>query len=89
MKEHLAEVDIGKSTPKNFWWCAAVSCCFLEFRLIGRVMSAETDTCAEGRPVEDTGCLEGINRTQKTVTEAELGLPIGFDVQCLWILSLL
>jgi hypothetical protein len=41
-------------------WCAAVSCRFNRLRLIGRVMSAETDACTEARrvlqarPVEDS-----------------------------------
>jgi hypothetical protein len=42
-----------ESTPKNFWWCAAVSCHFCGFGLIGRVKSAEIDSHAEARPVED------------------------------------
>ena len=33
--------SIERNTPKNFWWCAAVFCCFLRLRLIGKVMSAE------------------------------------------------
>lgn len=45
---------IDRNSPKNFWWCVAVSYHFHGLRLIGRVMSAETDTCAEARPVEDT-----------------------------------
>jgi hypothetical protein len=40
-----------RETPKNFWWCAAVSCCFLGLGLIGRVMSAETNARAEERLV--------------------------------------
>jgi len=43
-----------KRTKKTFCCCAAVSCCFCELGLIGRVMSAETDSSAEARPVEDT-----------------------------------
>ena len=39
---------------KNVWWCGAVSRCFCRLWLIDRVTSAETDTCAETRPVEDT-----------------------------------
>jgi hypothetical protein len=27
-----------RKTPRNFWWCAAVFCCFCRLRLIGRVM---------------------------------------------------
>ena len=48
--------------------------------------SSETDTDAEARsvltwPMEDMGCLEGINRT-------ELGLLIELAVQHLLVLSL-
>lgn len=39
---------------KNFWCCAAVSCPFFTLGVIGRVMSAETATHDEARPVEDT-----------------------------------
>ena len=45
------------------------------------MMSAETDTCAEARPVEDTGYLEDINRTPETIMEAEIGLLIKLAVQ--------
>ena len=44
--------------------------------------------CAEARPVEDTWCLEGINRTQWTVTGAELGFLIELAVQRLWVSGL-
>ena len=71
---------------KKFWWCAMASCCFHRLWLIGRVMSPETDTRAEARPVEDMWCLEGINRTQWRVMEAELGLLIELVVQCLLVL---
>jgi hypothetical protein len=50
-------------------------------------MSAETDTHAEARPVQDTWYLEGINRTQRTVMVAELNL-IELAVQRLWVSSL-
>jgi hypothetical protein len=33
-----------RNTPKNFWWCAAVSCRFQGLGPISRVISAETDT---------------------------------------------
>ena len=46
--------SIERSAPKIFWWCAAVSCRFCGLRLVGRVMSAETDARAEARHVEDT-----------------------------------
>jgi hypothetical protein len=46
-------------------------------------MSAETDPCAKTRLMEDMRCLEGINRTRWTVTEAELGLLMELAVQCL------
>jgi hypothetical protein len=81
---HLSELHREKYS-KNFWWCAAVSCHFHGFRLIGRVMSAETDTCAEIRPVEDTWCSECINRTWGTVTMVELGLLIELALQCLLV----
>ena len=45
---------IERNTPKSFWWFAAVLCCFCRLGLIGRVMSAETDSYAEARPVEDS-----------------------------------
>ena len=40
---------------QNFWWCAAVCCCFCGLRLIGRVMSTETDT-----RTETDSCIKGI-----------------------------
>jgi hypothetical protein len=46
--------SIERNAPKNFCWCAEASCHFLRLRLIGRVMSAETDSHGEARPVEDT-----------------------------------
>jgi hypothetical protein len=47
-------------------------------------LHAETDTCAEARPVE--GAFgESIKRTRRTVMEAELGLLIELPVQCLFI----
>jgi hypothetical protein len=46
---------------KSFWWYVSASCCFQGLRLIGRVMSAETDAHAEARPAENMWCLEGIN----------------------------
>jgi hypothetical protein len=49
-----------KQNKKNFWWCEAVSCCLLGLGLIGRVMSAETDACAEARPLEDAVMSGGI-----------------------------
>jgi hypothetical protein len=60
-------------------------CHFCGLRVIGRMMTAETDTWAEARPTEDMGYLEGINRTQQMVTEAELGLLVQVAVQCLWV----
>jgi hypothetical protein len=65
---------IERNAPKNFWWCAAASWCFQGLGLIGRVMPAETGDCAEARHVEDTWSMEGLNRTWRTVAEAELGL---------------
>lgn len=53
-----------------------VSWRFHTLGLIGRMMSAETEARFEARHVEDTCCLEDINRTRGTVTEAELGLLI-------------
>lgn len=44
--------------------------------------------CVEAKHVEDTWCLEGINRTQQTVTETELDLMVQLAVQCLWVSSL-
>jgi hypothetical protein len=40
--------------PKHFWWCVIVLfvfCLFCGLWLINRVMSAETDICAETRHV--------------------------------------
>jgi hypothetical protein len=51
-------------------------------------MLDETDPRTEARLAEDMSCLEGIDRTQWTVTEAELGLLIELAVECLWELSL-
>jgi len=34
-----------RNTPKTFWCCTAVSYCFFRLGLIGRVMSAEADSC--------------------------------------------
>jgi hypothetical protein len=42
-------------------------------------------TLEESRHMKDTWCFEGINRTQQTVMEAELGLLIELAVQCLWV----
>jgi hypothetical protein len=47
-------------------------CHFLRLRLTGRVMSDETDSHAEARPMEKT-FGESI-KTQRTVTVAKLGL---------------
>jgi hypothetical protein len=74
----------GETHQKNFWCCAVVSWRFLRLWLIGRVTSAETDTHAEARHMEDVWCLEVINRTRWTVMEAELGLLIELAVQCCW-----
>jgi hypothetical protein len=41
---------------KNFWWYAAVSCCFCRLRLIDRMMTAETDACAEATPILREHC---------------------------------
>jgi hypothetical protein len=71
---HLSGLHREKHTPKS---------------LIDRVMSAKADTSAEVRPVEDRWCLEGINRTRLTVTEAEFGLPIELAAQHLWVSHLL
>jgi hypothetical protein len=47
-------LSIHKEMHKNiFWYHAAVSCYFSGLRLIGRVMSAETDSVAEARLVKD------------------------------------
>jgi hypothetical protein len=73
-----------KQKQKNFWWCATVSCPLSGLGVIDRVMSAVTDPHAETRPVEDT-CLDSINRTQRTMTKAELGLLIELAVYCLWV----
>ena len=48
----------------------------------------EGKTRGEARPMEDTMFGGSINRTQQTVTEAELGLLIELAVQCLWVSSL-
>ena len=45
---------IDRNSPKNFWWCVAVSFRYHGLRLMGRAMSAETDAHAEARLVEDT-----------------------------------
>ena len=77
---------------KHFRLCAAVPSCFLRLRLIGRVMSAETNTRAKARHVlrQDHGGHmmfgEGIKRTRWTVTKAELGLLIELAVQTCWSL---
>jgi len=48
---HLS--GVYRDTLENFWWSAAASCGFLGLRLIGRVMSAETDEGAEARSLKD------------------------------------
>lgn len=58
-----------------------VSCYFHTHGLIGRVMSGETEARAEARHVvEDSRCVEDINRTGGTVTEAETGFLIELAV---------
>ena len=69
---------------KNVWWCAAVSCRFIRLRLMGRVMSAETDMHAEARPMEDMVFAGSINRTPQTVRGA-WGLLVELAVQCLLV----
>ena len=49
----VVELAIERNAPKDSG-CAAVSCCFKGLGLISRVMSAETDTRAEARPMEDS-----------------------------------
>jgi hypothetical protein len=47
----------GRHREKHTKKLLAVHCSFLPLprtRLIGRVMSAEADACAEARPVQDT-----------------------------------
>jgi hypothetical protein len=70
---------------ETFRWCTAISCCFLELGMIGRVMSAETSAHAKTRSMEDTRRLEGINRTHWTVREAELDFLIELSVQPLLV----
>ena len=53
------------------------SCCLCGLGQIDRVMSAETDTHVEARPMEEGS----IKRIQWTVTEAELGLLRELAVQ--------
>jgi hypothetical protein len=48
----VVELAIERNAPKDSG-CAAVSCCFKGLGLISRVMSAETNTRAEARPMED------------------------------------
>ena len=78
---HLSRCHREKHT-KNFWWCAAVSCCFCRLRLIGRVMSAEVDTCWCKTHRGDTMYGGSINRTWWPLMKAELGLRIQLAVQC-------
>jgi hypothetical protein len=44
---HLLEFH--RNAPKNVWWQATISCHYWGLRLIGRVMSAKTNTHAEAR----------------------------------------
>jgi hypothetical protein len=37
--------SIERKAPKNFWCCVAASCCFLGLRPIGKMMSAEKESC--------------------------------------------
>ena len=82
-----------ENASKNFWWCAAVSCCFFGLWLIGRVMSAETDTHAEGKQVLRQGpwrthdVWRDLSRTWWTVTVAEVHLLIQLAVQGLLVFS--
>jgi hypothetical protein len=41
--------SIERNASKNFWWCAAVSCCFHRLGLMGRMISAETDARVEAK----------------------------------------
>jgi hypothetical protein len=49
MVDSICQDSIERNTPKNFYWSASVSWCFLWLWKITRVMSAETDAHAEGR----------------------------------------
>ena len=81
---HLLGLHREKCT-KHFWCCAAVSFCFLGIGLIGRVMPAETDSRAEARHVEDTWCLEEVQKDSIDYEAAELGFLIELAVQCLLV----
>jgi hypothetical protein len=60
---HLSGLHREKCT-KNLWWCAVVCCCFQELGLIGCTCWGKTH--AKPRHMEDTWCLEGINRTSQS-----------------------
>ena len=34
---------------KKFWWCTGAYCCFLRLRMIGKLMTAKSDSDAEVR----------------------------------------
>ena len=52
---------------------------------VGRVVSAETDSSAEARPVKDVMFGGSVNRAQGTMVKAELGLLIELAVPCLLV----
>ena len=59
---HVSELH--GNAPKNFWWCAAVSCYFLtqadwQNDVSWDRLTCWGKTCAEARPTEDTWYLEG------------------------------
>jgi hypothetical protein len=53
---------------KNFWWCAAVSWCFMRLALAEWCQLRQVHVLRQDF-VEDTWCFEGINRTSWTGRE--------------------
>ena len=86
--------SIKRNSPKNLWGCSTDSCHFCILRLIGLVMSAETDSCAEAAYMlmqDRRGHMMfgwSIKRTLWIVMGAGLGLLIELAVQHFLVLHL-
>jgi len=65
-----------QNKTKNILFCNI--CCFGGFRLIGRVMSAETDSCTEAKHMEN---MWGLEDEYKGLMEVEFDLLIDLAVQ--------
>jgi hypothetical protein len=69
--------SIEKNTPINFWGCCYSFC---GLGLIGRVMSADTDACAEARLVKDEYIKDSMDSAR-----GGAWLVIELAVQLLWV----